>query len=118
MNGGAAGANQVHPDISGGIVLPQGSLHKIILQMLGGTAKKIDIPENARGPQLVLILEVGAVGPFENENVDTVDAGAEKSSDVELRGGMGNLAVADEGAVHPEIEAAVHSLKAQDGFFI
>ena len=87
----------------------------VVEQDVGRAAQEVDVAEDAAGAELVLVLQVGAVAPLEHQDGQAVDAGAQELGDVELRGGVGDLAVADVGAVEPHVEAGVHSLEGQVG---
>ena len=77
--------------------------------------QEVDVPEDAAGAELVLILQVGAVAPLEYQDSKTVGAGTDVLGDVELTGGMGDLAVTDVGAVEPHVKTGVHALECQVG---
>ena len=87
----------------------------VVEQDGGRAAQEVDVAEDAAGAELVLVLQVGAVAPLEHQDGQTVGAGTDELGDIELRGGVGDLAVADVGAVEPHVEAGVHALEGQVG---
>ena len=74
----------------------------------GGAVQQVDIPENAGKPPLVLAFQVAAVAPLQHRRREGVLPRAEKIGDVEGGGAVADLAVAGEGVVHIQVEAAVH----------
>ena len=87
----------------------------VVEQDGGRAAQEVDVAEDAAGAELVLVLQVGAVAPLEHQNGQAVGAGTDEPGHIELRGGVGDLAIADVGAVEPHVEAGVHTLKGQVG---
>ena len=69
------------------------------------------VAENAAGAELILILQVRAVAPFQHQYGKTVRAGVNEVGDIELSGGVGDLAVANVRAIEPHIEAGIHTLE-------
>ena len=107
--------HQLHTDGRRGQVLRHIGVHKEITDMGRRTLQQVHIPENTAHAQLVLVLQVGAVAPLQHQHRQSVVPFREQLGDVELAGGMGNLAVPGEQAVHPQVEAGVHALKVQVG---
>ena len=81
--------------------------------MIVGADQQIHIPENTGKAQLVLILQVRSVTPFQNDHGEPVASLVNVFRDVELAAGVGNLAVAGKAAVDPQIVAGVHAVKVQ-----
>src|SRR5699024_8878147 len=73
------------------------------------------IPEDAGSTELVLIFQVAAVTPLQDQNRQSVLAFFDSLGDVKLGGGVGDFAVAQEGAVEPDVEAGVNTLEVQVG---
>ena len=98
-------------DPGGGVISRQrgadGEITDVVLRPL----EEVDVPEDAAHPQLVLVLEVAAVAPFQDEDGDGVFAGAEKFRHLKLAGRVGDLAVSHQFAVYPEVEAGVDPLE-------
>ena len=109
---------QFHRYFGCGIALFQRRAYEIIPQMLFTAAQDVYIPEDARHAQLVLVFKIGAVTPFQHQHIDTVFALAQHVRHVKFGGGMGNLTVSRKRTVDPQVEAAVHALKAQSGLFL
>ena len=104
---------QLHIDAAVGAVRGHAGVDEVIPQAALLPAEDVDIPEDAAHAELVLILKVAAVAPLQHQHVDLVVAGMDEVGDVELADAVGDLAVAHEQAVHPEIEAGIHALKHQ-----
>ena len=92
----------------------QAGLHEIIVDALLRAAQQIHVTEDAAHAELVLILHVAAVAPFQHQHRQQVLPLFQKSRHIELRCGMGHLAVAHVLAVDPHIEAGIHALEIQE----
>ena len=79
----------------------------------GVAEEEEDLAEDARPAVLVLILQVGAVAPLQNQNLDKVLPRMEILADLKLRGHVADLAVAHELPIDEEVEAGVHALKVE-----
>lgn len=90
-------------------------VHKIVADHPLGTREQIDIAEDAAHAQFVLVFEIAAVTPFEHEHHERVFAGRDVLGHVEFARGMRDLRIADELAVEPHIETAVHALEVEVG---
>ena len=88
-------------------------MHKIVGHHALRALEQVHVPDNARHPEFVLVLQVGAVAPFEHQHRQDVLPFPQGLGDVEFAGGMGDLAVADVPAVHPDVEAGIHPFKVQ-----
>ena len=75
--------------------------------------EQIHIAEDTRGPELILVLQITAVVPLENQHSQLIVAFLDIGSDVKLAGRVGNLAVSDVLTIHPDIEAGVNAFKIQ-----
>jgi hypothetical protein len=106
-----AGEGDFHPGLS--FLGPQMCLHKVIIDTLLRTAQQIHIPENAAHAELVLILQIASVAPLQHQHRQKVLPFSEIFRHIELRGGVGHLAVPHILSVEPHIEAGVHTLKVQ-----
>ena len=88
---------------------------KIVKQALLRPAHQIDIPENTRHAELVLVLQIAAVAPFEDQDCQEVFTLLQEIRHLELGQGVGHLAVADIDPVQPYIKTGIHTLKLQKG---
>ena len=86
---------------------------EVIADAVLRTAQDVDIAEDARGTELILIFQVAAVAPLQDNDCQGVLAFLNSLGDVELGGGVGNLAVAQVLAVQPHVEAGVNALEVQ-----
>lgn len=77
------------------------------------TQEQINLAENARKTEHILILEVGAVAPLEHKNLDAVFSGAQVRGKIKLAGHVADLTVADEGVVDEEVEAGIYALEGE-----
>ena len=92
-------------------------MNEIVAQTVRGAEQDIGISEDAGHAQLVLILEIAAVTPFEHQNGDRVFTVDSVIGQVKFGNRMGNLTVADEFAVDIQIEAGIHALEAKHGAY-
>ena len=99
----------------GGGVGSQSGGGDVVEERRAGARQEVDVPEDPGGAELVLVLQVGAVAPLEHQDGQAVGARLNDLGDVELAGGVGDLAVADVLAVEPHVEAGVHTLQDQVG---
>ena len=76
-------------------------------------AQDVHIAEDAGGAELILVFQVAAVAPLQDHNCQSVLAFLDVLCDVELRGGVGNFAVAQVLAVQPHVEAGVDTFEVQ-----
>ena len=86
----------------------------VVADAVDGPFQNIDVPEDAREAELVLILQIGAVAPLENQNGKQIRALLKKVRHIELRRVVGDLAVAHVGPVEPDVEAGIHAFKIQE----
>ena len=84
--------------------------------MLPGTAQQVNVPENAAGADLVLILQVGAVAPLEHRHRQHVDPGGDQGGNVKLAVAVRHLAVTRQVPVDPHEKEGVHAVKVQINF--
>ena len=112
-DGALPGELQFHGDGSVGEVLREILFHEEIPHMVFGPGQQVHVPEDAAHAQLVLVLQIGAVTPLEHQHGQGVVPGGEQGGDVELRGGVGHLAVPGKLPVDPQVEAGVHPFKVQ-----
>ena len=96
-----------------GVGLVDGGAGVDIHDMDGIAQEKEDLAEDARPAVFVLILQIGAVAPLQNEDLDEVLALVQILADLKLRGHMADLAVAHELPVDEEVEAGVHALEVE-----
>ena len=92
-------------------ILCNRSLNRKVMYEFLRAKHQLNIPENSGKTQLILILQIGSVTPFQNQNRHTVAACFGFAGDFKFAGAVGNLAVADEFAVDPDIEAGIHAFK-------
>ena len=107
---GVAVIGETDPD-SG--LLPDQHGGEIIPDAVFGALEEIYIAENAGRAELILVFQVAAVAPLQNEHGQGVSALGDEFGNIEFRGGVGHLAVTNVFAVEPDIEAGVHALKVQ-----
>ena len=87
--------------------------HREIAQVVLRANQNINIAENAAHAQLVLVLQVAAVAPFQHEYGQLVFPFLHIGGDFKLARAVGNLAVTHKLPVHPHIEAGIHAFKVQ-----
>ncbi len=87
----------------------------VVEQDRAWAVQQVDVPDDAAGTELVLVLEVGPVAPLEHEHGQPVVPRTNKAGDVELAGGVRDLAVPHVAAVEPYVEAGIHPLEVQVG---
>ena len=80
----------------------------------GGRREEIDVAEDAVEPPEVLVLEIRPVRPLEHLHGQHVVPWAHEPRDVELRGDVRPLAVADGLAVEPDVEGRVDAVEVQE----
>ena len=103
------------PDADGGFFFIQQCGGEVVPDAVFGTLQDVHIPEDAGGTELVLIFQIAAVTPLQDQNCQSVLSFFDSLGDVKLRGGVGDFAVAQEGAVEPDVEAGVNTLEVQVG---
>ena len=77
----------------------------IIFNVVFRTVQKIHVADDAGHPEFVLVLQITAVTPFQDQDCQKVLSLPEQAGDVKLRGMMRDLAVADVSTVQPHVEA-------------
>ena len=90
-------------------------IDEIIIDTLVRTPQQIDIPEDPRHPELVLVLQIRAVAPLEDQDGQDIVPLPDQVRDIEFREGVRHLAVAQILSVQPGIKAGVHPLEFQIG---
>ena len=85
----------------------------IIFNVVLRAVQEIHVADDAGHPEFVLVLQITAVTPFQDQDCQKVLSLPEQAGDVKLRGMMRDLAVADVSTVQPHIEAGIHTLKIQ-----
>ena len=85
----------------------------VILHRLFRPLQKIDIPEDATHPELILIFEIRTIAPFQDKYGNRILALFYHVCHIKLARCMGHLTVSGIGAIHPYIKAAIHALKVQ-----
>ena len=75
------------------------------------TLKNIDLSENSRKAEHILILKIAAVAPLDNDNIKNIFAVGKQICNVNLARAMADLAVSRKLAVDIEIKAGGNSLK-------
>ncbi len=84
----------------------------------GVAQKQVDLAENARPAELVLVLQIRPVAPLEHKNLYGILARMEVLCDLELACHVADLAVAHKRPVDVEVEAGIHALEVEvEGFF-
>ena len=79
--------------------------------------EEVYLSEDTRESEFILVLEVGAVAPFEYYHLKGIDAFLEVIGYVALGGHMAYLAVAGKSVVDKEIEAGVNAFKIDINLF-
>ena len=79
----------------------------------GRPREQVDVAEDPADAELVLIFQVAAVAPLEYKDGQAVGARLDDLGDVELGGGVRDLAVADVLAVEPHVEAGVDAFEGE-----
>ena len=74
---------------------------------------EMDIAEDARPSELVLVLEIRAIGVFEHDDSEPILPVLELVGDIELGGAVRDLAIADEGAVEIDEECRIHAFEVE-----
>ena len=77
--------------------------------------EQVDLAENARRAEHILILEVGAGGVLDHQHAQLVLAALQLVGHAELGDAVRHLAVTDKFAVEPDIEAGGDALKGEHG---
>ena len=95
-------------------IVGQVRLYDIVLDPVSRPVQKIDVPEDPREAEFVLVFQVAPVAPLENKDRKEVLAFLHDLRHVELRRVVGDLAVPDISPVQPDIEAGIHPLKIQE----
>ena len=93
------------------VIVKQLCMDEVIPQVALLPAQDVHIPEDAAHAELVLVLKIAAVAPFQDQHVHLVVSGLDIIGDIKFTCGMGNLAVAHKPAVQPQVEAGIHALK-------
>ena len=104
------------PDPDGGFFLIQQRGGEVIADAVFGALQDVHIAEDTGGAELILVLQIAAIAPFQDHNGQGVLAFSDGFCDIKLRGGVRNFAVAQECTVQPHIEAGVNTFKVQVGF--
>ena len=86
---------------------------KIVADAFFRAGQQINVTENSTHPEFVLILEIAAVAPFDDEHSERVFSVAYHSGDIKFTCGVRYLAVADKAAVQPYIKAGVDTFEIQ-----
>ena len=76
--------------------------------------QKRDLAVDPADPPEVLALEVAAVAPADDLHRERVGSGRDLLGDPELGGGPASLAVADEGAVHPDVKGRIDPVEPEE----
>ena len=79
---------------------------------------QVHIPEYSGHTELILILKIAAVTPFQHKDRQLVHAGFGFTGDVEFAGAVGNLAVAHKFPVNPHVKAGIHTFKIKELFLL
>ena len=90
-------------------ICPDGIVPEKMLRPL----HKVDIPENAAGAEFVLILQIAAVAPFQDQHGQGVLSLPQLTCHFKLTQCMGDLAVADIITVQPQVKTGIYALKFQ-----
>ena len=101
------------PDADSGSLFIQQCCGKVIPNAAFGALQDVYIPEDTRGTELILILQVAAVAPFQDHHCQRVLAFPNRLGNIEFGSGVGDFVVAQKGTVEPEIEAGVNTLEVQ-----
>ncbi|KPC71616.1 hypothetical protein ADL26_15355, partial [Thermoactinomyces vulgaris] len=92
---------------------PQGRVDLEVAQVDGGKGVEEDRPEDPGEADHVLVFHPVAVREAVDLDGDQVGSGADVVGDVEFGGGEGAFAVADLGAVDPQVEAGLDAFEVE-----
>ena len=110
-----AGEGELCLEAGGPKVVAQIALDEDVAHMHGIAEEEEDLAEDAGHAPHILVLEVGAVGPFEDEDLEGVLPLVDQPGDVDLGGEVGDLRIGGEGVVDPDVERGVDALEVQIG---
>ena len=88
-------------------------MRAVVSDMGLGTRDHIDLTEDAGHAKLVLILQIAAHTPLQDEDGQAIDTRLRVGCDVEFRRGVRDLAEADKFAVYPDVEVTVDAFEIQ-----
>ena len=88
--------------------------YRIVADRGGGAVQQVDIAEDAAHTELVLILQIASVAPFEHQHGQGIRTVGQNAGHIEFAGRMRNLRIADERAVQPHVETGIHTLECQE----
>ena len=94
-------------------ILADGGAHVKIGKMDLFAVQKIYVTENTGKTDLVLILQINTVAPFQHQHADLVFALVKEGRHVKNGGGVAHLTVAHVFSVQIQIEAGIHTVEAQ-----
>ena len=86
---------------------------KDVIKSLFSAREQIDLAENSRESEAILILKISAGAPLDNQHAEGVLAADREVRDVKFARAVRDLAEADELSVEPDIEAGIHALEIQ-----
>ena len=100
-------------DLSGRKIGIQIGLYFNIGQMYRLAFQEINLTENARKTKFVLILQIGAVAPFEDHHRQRIGAAVQIFCEVYFVAHVADLSIGGENAVDEEIKTGIHALEIQ-----
>ena len=103
----------IHPDLGAVRFQIQIRMDEEIADVAFRTAEQVHIAENTGHPQLILILQIAAVAPFEHQHNHCILAVVNEAGHIKFAGGMGNLAVSHKFPIDPDIKAGIDTLEIQ-----
>ena len=86
---------------------------EVIADAVLRTLQDVYIAENTGGTELVLVFQVAAITPLQDHDGQSVLTFPDGFGDIKLGCGMRYFAVAQEGAIQPDIQTGVNALKVQ-----
>ena len=87
---------------------------KIVENALSRPAHQVDIPEDSRHAEFVLVLEIASIAPFQDKYGENIFPFLQGISDFKLGKSMGDLAVADIVSVQPDVKTGINTFKLQE----
>ena len=90
----------------------------IVPDMVFRAGQKIDISENSRHSQFVLIFQIRSVTPFQHQHCQNIFPIYDVFCDIKLAGCMRYLTISHKHTVHPYVKTGIYPLKVQIDCFI
>ena len=110
-----AGQGELGTEGGGFEVIREIALHEDVAHVDGIAEEEVDLAEDAGHAPHILVFEVCAVGPLEDEDLEGVLPLVDQPGDVDLGGEVGDLRIGREGVVDPDVERGIDALEVQVG---